>query len=201
MLAELVTSLVQIIDLVLKRNDHRGKVDQDRVAKGLISILIDLERVEKNADVIRWQFFYMERDANSPVQVEKHKTRLRNFIPTQISTLYDLNERYKEFQSLFKIYANDKELPAYIAEHAFSAKQLYLNDLIRSISNDGENFSFMRSENSISQLSAIHQVKCSVANLIKEHIPIVDFVKWYAAPDIDFSQSELDRATAMRFRD
>ncbi|MNJ16865.1 hypothetical protein D3C77_111330 [compost metagenome] len=201
MLAELVTSLVQIIDLVLKKNDHRRKVDQDRVAKGLISILIDLERVEKNADVIRWQFFYMERDAGSPIQVEKHKARLRDFIPTQISTLYDLNERYKEFQSLFKIYMNDNELPAYIAEHAFSAKQLYLSNLIRSISNDGENFLFLRSENSIEQLRAIHQVKCSVAKLIKEHIPIVDFVKWYATPDIDFSQSELGRATAMRSSD
>lgn len=200
MLAEFLTALVQIIDLTLKRNDHRKKVDQDSLAKNLISILIDLERVEKNADKIRWYFFYMERDAASPSQVEKHKVALRNFIPTQIAALYDLNERYAKFRPLFEMYMEEHELPTNIAKHVFEAKQLYLYDLIESLDKDNENFSFTRAENTVIQLNAIRLSKQSIARLIKENIPMVDFIKWYTEPEIDYSQNELDRAKAMQLR-
>ncbi len=200
MLAEFLTALIQIIDLTLKRSDHRKKVDQNSLARDLISILIDLERVEKNADQIRWYFFNMERDAASPNQVEKHKEGLRNFIPTQIAALSDLNERYAKFRPLFEMYMEEHELPASIAKHVFESKQLYLYDLIVSLDQDSENFSFTRVENSVVQLNAIRLSKQGIAKLIKENVPMVDFVKWYAEPEIDYSRNELDQAKAMRLQ-
>lgn len=200
MLTEMLAALMTVIDLMLKKKDYREKVDLDLLAKNLISLLIELERIEHNADKIRWYFFYLERDADDPAQVEKHKNHLRQFIPTQIDALYDLNERYSKFRPMFEVYMENNSLPRRVASHVFAAKQLYLYDIVSSLDRDTDDFAFARSEYAIENLKAIHAFKEQVSSIIRQHIPLINFAKWYEKPKEDYLRNEIERAREMRER-
>ena len=179
---EVLEALIKVIDLTLKRGAHNKEVEKDKVAYDLIALLIELERIEKQAKRIREYFFYIDRDKEEIERVKKHTNHLRDAIDEQISIIYSVNDRIQQFSPLLSIYMEEAELPHELRA-ALTIKEVYLWDTIYSLMKeereDGMGFEFTSSYNSEEAMGKLDEFKRSLSIVIKEHVSIGDFVKWY----------------------
>lgn len=180
---EVLGALVQVVDLTLKKVDYGKKVRKDQIAYDLVALLIELDRVEQRAAIIRHCLSCLEENKDQVDQVKVNIKELRDAIRNQISVIYDINYRIHSFTPLLSVYMEEYDLP-YELKGALCAKHMYLDDTLGQLFGDEvdekRNFEFTINSTSEVAMQKLAEFKRQLASLIKEHVSIEDFVKWYS---------------------